>query len=606
MIGEEFGSPKRKFVIQLVLSCGFLILIGRLYQLQYIYGEQYGRQSEENSIRTVVKVPVRGYIYDRNGRLLVDNRPSYTVMLTPIDFNTKSLPLLAQILQMPEEMVVDKINRGKKYSQFTPTRIKRDIDFRILSLLEEHKDKLGGIEVEMESKRYYPTSARMSHLLGYAKEISDWQLDKLGDYYQPGDIVGSAGIEAKYEQFLRGDKGFDYISQNAKGQIIGTFNNGKNDVPPKDGLDMHLALDVRVQALAESLLTGKRGAVVAIDPSTGGIIAMASKPDYDLSNFSGVTPSEVWKDLTTDEGMPLFNRATLTRYPPGSTFKMLLAIAGLEDGLIDENYRIQCRGAFPFGNRVFKDLHVHGSTNVIESIQRSCNVLYYGLMLKVGFDEWTKYGREFGFGKSTKVDILEENSGLLPSTEYFDRRYGKGKWTQGYLVSLGIGQGEVGVTPMQMAVYAAMLANKGHYHQPHAVDYIYNKWTKKTDSVAYDRHDVQISEKTWGIVREGMRRVVMEPGGTGGIVRIAGIQAAGKTGTAQNPHGRDHAWFIGFAPFDNPKIAICVLVENGGFGAVAAGPIASMCMEQYIYGELIRFKKKAPPIAQTPNDQLVE
>jgi penicillin-binding protein 2 len=606
MIGEEFGSPKRKFVIQLVLSCGFLILIGRLYQLQYIYGEQYGRQSEENSIRTVVKVPVRGYIYDRNGLLLVDNRPSYTVMLTPIDFSMKNLPLLAQILQMPEEMVVDKINRGKKYSQFTPTRIKRDIDFRTLSLLEEHKDKLAGVEVQMESKRYYPTNARMSHLLGYAKEISDWQLDKLGDYYQPGDIVGSSGIEAKYEQYLRGDKGFDYISQNAKGQIIGTFNNGKNDVPPKDGLDMHLALDVKVQALAESLLTGKRGAVVAIDPSNGGIIALASAPDYDLSNFSGVTPADVWKGLTTDEGMPLFNRATLTRYPPGSTFKMLLAIAGLEDNIIDENYRIQCRGVFPYGNRVFKDLHVHGSTNVIESIQRSCNVFYYGLMLKVGFDEWTKYGREFGFGKTTKVDILEESAGLLPSTDYFDRRYGKGKWTQGYLVSLGIGQGEVGVTPLQMANYAAMLGNKGHYHQPHAVNYIYNKWTKKTDTVAYDQHDVQVSDHTWNLVREGMRRVVMEPGGTGGIVRIAGTQVAGKTGTAQNPHGKDHAWFIGFAPFDNPKIAICVLVENGGYGAVAAGPIASMCMEQYLYGELIRFKKKDPAVAAAPKEQELE
>ncbi|MGE5315210.1 MAG: penicillin-binding protein 2 [Acidobacteriota bacterium] len=606
MSGDEFGSPKRKFVLQLVLSLGFLILIGRLYQLQYIYGEQYGRQSEENSIRTVVKTPVRGYVYDRHGELVVDNRPSYTVMLTPIDFNMKNVPLLAKILDMTEDQVVDKINRGKKYSQFAPTRVKRDIDFRTLSMLEEHKEKLAGVEVQMESKRFYPTPAHMSHLMGYAKEISDWQLEKLGEYYQPGDIVGSSGIEARYEQSLRGEKGFDYISQNARGQIIGTFNNGKNDVPPKDGLDMHLALDVKVQALAESLLAGRRGAVVAIDPQNGGIIALASKPDYDLSNFSGVTSPEVWKNLTTDEAKPLYNRATLTRYPPGSTFKMLLAIAALENGIIDENYRIVCHGSFPFGNHVFKDLHVHGSTDVIESIQRSCNVFYYQLMLKVGLDEWNKYGREFGFGRQTKVDIMEESSGLLPSTEYFDRVYGKGRWTKGYLVSLGIGQGEVGVTPLQMANYAAMLGNKGHYHQPHAVDYVYNKWTKKMDTVAYDKHDVNISEHTWSLVREGMRRCVMEPGGTGGGARIAGVQVAGKTGTAQNPHGRDHAWFIGFAPYDNPKIAICVLVENGGYGGAAAAPIAGMCMEQFLYGKLIRNETKGALAVQAAKDQMIE
>lgn len=607
MSGEEFGSPKRKFVIQLVLCCGFIILIGRLGVLQYFYGEDYGKQSEENSIREIVKVPIRGYIYDRNGQLLVDNRPSYTVMLTPIGFSMKNVPLLARILDMPEEMVVEKINRGKKYSRFAPTRIKRDVDFKIISLLEEHKDTLAGVDIAMESKRFYPSSARMAHLLGYTKEISDGQLGKLGKYYQPGDIVGSSGIEAKYEQFLRGNKGFDYLSQNAKGQIIGKSNNGRDDIQPKDGLDLHLALDVRVQTLAESLLAGKRGAVVAIDPSNGGIIALASKPDYDLANFSGVTSADLWKELIKDTiNSPLFNRATLTRYPPGSTFKMMLAIAGIENHIINENYRIQCNGAFPYGNRTFKDLHVHGSTNVIESIQRSCNVFYYGLMLKVGFDEWTKYGREFGFGKTTKIDIQEENAGLLPSTEYFDRVYGKKKWTQGYLVSLGIGQGPLGVTPLQMANYAAMLANKGHYHQPHAVDYIYNNWSKKRDTIAHEHRDMNVSNKTWDIVREGMRRVVMEPGGTGSIVRVAGITVAGKTGTAQNTRAKDHAWFIGFAPFEDPKIAICVLVENGGYGAVAAGPIASMCIEQYIYGELIRFKNKEIAPMKTPKHQLIE
>jgi penicillin-binding protein 2 len=212
-------------------------------------------------------------------------------------------------------------------------------------------------------------------------------------------------------------------------------------------------------------------------------------------------------------------------------------------------------------------------------------------MLKVGLDSWSDYGKEFGFGQPTKIDILEENSGLLPSTEYYNRVYGKGKWTQGYLVSLGIGQGEVGVTPLQMASYASMLGNKGHYFQPHIVQAIYNKWTNTTDTVTVEHRDMRVSERTWQLVREGMRRGVMEPGGTGGAARVPGIVVAGKTGTAENPHGKAHSWFIGFAPFDNPTIAICVLMENVGYGGSFAAPIAGLCVEKYLYGEIIRYQK---------------
>ena len=584
MTTEEFGSTKRKNILLTLVTLGFVIILGRLYQLQYVYRDEYGKKSEENSIRTIVKVPVRGYVYDRKGTLLVDNRPSYIVMLTPIDFDAKNISLLASILQMDEEAIKEKVKKGRQYSMFNPVRIKRDIDFATLSTLEENKSLLPGVAVEIESKRYYGTPAHASHMLGYAKEISDLQLEKLGEYYQQGDVVGSAGLEAKYEKYLRGEKGYEFISQNSKGQVIGNFNNGKYDIPPKDGLDLHLAIDTDVQALAESLLTGHRGAVVAIDPENGGVIALASEPDYDLTDFSGVTPPDVWKKLNDDEDKPLFNRATLTRYPPGSTFKMILAIAALENHVIDENWRVQCHGFFVYGRKVFKDEHVHGSTNIVEAIQRSCNVFFYQLMLKVGLDPWNEYAREFGFGQPTKIDILEENSGLVPSTEYYNRVYGKGKWTQGYLVSLGIGQGEIGVTPLQMASYASMLANKGHYFQPHIVQTIYDKWTNTTDTVSVEHHNINVSERTWQLVREGMRRVVMEPGGTGGSARIPGVVVAGKTGTAENPHGKAHSWFIGFAPFDHPKIAICVLMENVGYGGSFAAPIAGRCMEKYLSG----------------------
>jgi penicillin-binding protein 2 len=597
---DEFGSAERRLVIRIVLIAGFTVLLGRLFQLQYINAELYGKEAEENSIRNVPKVAIRGYVYDRKGSLLVDNRPSYTVMLTPVDFDKRQLPLLSSILSMTDATVLEKINRGRKYNAFIPTRIKRDISFQELSMLEEHKDKLYGVEIQMESKRSYPTGARGSHLFGYAKEISDAQLERQKLDYQPGDIIGSTGIEAKYEQFLRGTKGFEFISQNAKGQIIGTFDNGKHDIPPVDGLDLHLAIDGDVQAMAESLLADKRGAVVAIDPRNGGIIALVSKPDYDLSLLSGTTPTDVWRALNSDEGIPLYNRATLTRYPPGSTFKMLLALTALDKKVIDEKWSVTCTGAYRYGNKVFKCEHVHGTVAVVEAIHKSCNVFFYQLMLKVGLDDWSAMGKKFGFGSQTKVDITEENSGLMPDRNYYDRIHGKGKWTQGYLISLGIGQGEVGVTPLQMANYAAILANKGKYFQPHAVNTIVNKQTKQIQQANVEKREIILSDNAWNLVREGMRRVVMEAGGTGRAAKVPGIEVAGKTGTAQNPHGKSHAWFMGFAPYDNPKIAICVMVENVGYGGAFAAPIAGYCMEEFLYGEIIRYSKQ--PLPMEPNE----
>jgi len=589
---NEFGSQEQRRVLKVVFVAGFLFLLGRLFQLQYVYGDLYGKEAEQNSIRNVPKIPVRGYMYDRKGNLIVDNRPSYTVTITPIDFKENNLPLLSAILSMPEADILAKVEKGRKYNRFTPTRIKRDISFAELSMLEEHGKRLSGVEIQMESKRFYPSPARASHILGYAKEISDAQLEKHKEYYQPGDQIGSSGLEAMYERFLRGEKGWEFITQNAKGQIIGTFDNGKHDILPEDGRDLKLTIDTDVQAMAETLLAGQRGAVVAIDPRNGGIIAMASKPDYSLSYFSGVTPPDVWNGLNNDPDKPLFNRATLTRYPPGSTFKMLLALTALSKGIIDENWRVTCTGAFRYGNKIFRCEHVHGVVNVVDAIHRSCNVFFYQLMLKVGFEDWTEMGKQFGFGKLSGIDIMEENAGLLPSREYYDRVHGKGKWTQGYLISLGIGQGEVGVSPLQMANYAAMLANKGHYFQPHIVGSIYNRKNRKSEEISVEQQEIKLPQRAWNLVREGMRRAVMEKGGTGLAAQIPGIEVAGKTGTAQNPHGKAHSWFIGFAPYDDPKIAISVLVENVGYGGSFAAPIAGLTMEQYLYGEIIRYGKK--------------
>jgi len=514
------------------------------------------------------------------------------VIITPAEYDNTVTDTLAAILHVEPSFILERVQKGRLYNRFSPTIIKRDIDFTMLSAIEENLDKLPGVSYQIETKRYYPTNAKAPHLFGYTKEISEHQLAAYGPEYRPGDIIGATGIEAVYERYLRGQRGFEFVTVNAKGQVIGNYNDGQNDIPVKEGNDIILTLDAKLQALAESLLAGKRGAIVALDPRDGGVLAMVSKPDYDNMLLSGFTPANVWSALNSDPTHPLFNRATLTRYPPGSTFKMVLAAAALQERIITTNWRIQCKGAFVYGNKVFKDLHVHGSTNVVEAVQRSCNVFFYQLMLKTGFERWTKFGREFGFGSRTGIDIFEEDAGLLPSEEYFNEVYGKGKWTQGYLISLSIGQGELGASPLQMAAYAMTLANKGKYYRPHVVKSIVNRETHQAQEIPIHVRSLPVSNQVWDIIREGMYRCVNEPGGTGGAARVPGVVVAGKTGTAENPHGKDHAWFIGYAPADNPTIAICVLVENAGYGGVFSAPIAGLCIEQYLYGTLIRFKPK--------------
>jgi penicillin-binding protein 2 len=589
MIDNQFGSFSRRNAFYGVISAVMIVLLARLYQLQLVEQTEYGKKSEENSIQPITKEPIRGFIFDRNGTLIVDSRPSYTLTITPHEYNNKNTDFLASILRVSPDYIRERVRRGRQYSVFQPVKVTRDLDFGTISAFEENRERLPGVDYIIESKRFYTTRARASHLLGYTKEISDRQLNETGNYYKQGDAIGSVGLESSYEQFLRGEKGIEYMVRNARGQLIGNYEAGQHDTPSKDGFDLYLSYDNNLQIVAESLLAGKRGSVVAIDPHNGELLAMASSPDFNLADFSGVTPAELWRNLNEDNDFPLYNRATLTRYPPGSTFKMVLATAAINEGVINTEWTANCPGSFRFGNKVFKCSHgkAHGRVNITRAIQVSCNVFFYNLMLKVGLERWSKYASMFGFGQTTGIDIPEENPGLIPSTQYYNRVYGKGGWTQGYLVSLGIGQGEVGVTPLQMAIYAMELANEGYFYQPHAVRGVKIKRTGRIDSIQYSSHTMAVQKTTWDIVRNGMRLAVL-PGGTGTAARIPGIEIAGKTGTAQNPHGKDHAWFIGFAPYQNPKIAVAVIIENAGFGGTEAAPIAGRVMEKYLFGEITR------------------
>lgn len=594
---DEIDVSSRRRVLTIIVTLAFILLFLRLYQLQLLSHSEFGKKSEENSVRINVKEPVRGYMFDRAGRLVVDVGPAYAITVTPALFDTTNVSLLCSLLNMDSSVVQARIIRGRAYSRFSPVTITRDVDYKILSSIEEHLFLLPGVNYSVESKRFYPINVRAPHLLGYCKEISDVQLAKASTIYQPGDLVGSSGLEASYETFLRGEKGFEFISVNSKGQSLGPFEEGRRDVASKEGFDLLLSIDFGLQAFAESLMTDYRGALVALDPYTGGVLALVSKPDFNPSLFSGVTSSEVWTQLNADPDKPLFNRATMTRYPPGSTFKMLVAAAALQEGIIDEHFHVTCGGAFRLGKKVFKDTHVHGTVEVVEAIQKSCDVFFYQLILKLGLDKLNEYGKRFGFGRPTGIDIGDETSGLIPSVDYYNRVYGVGKWTQGYLVSLGIGQGEIGVSPLQMAQYVATFANGGILVQPHVVNSIRNKRTNRIDTIEHREIPVQLNAHVMELIREGMKRVVESPGGTGGLARIAGIVSAGKTGTAQNPHGKDHAWYVGFAPFDEPKIAIAVMLENAGFGGAKAAPIAGMVMEKYIFGELRRKQVAHAPAA---------
>jgi penicillin-binding protein 2 len=582
MFDADFGSRTRSLVVRCVVVVALLAIAAKLGNMQLMNEVAYGKKSEQITTRIFVEQPLRGEIFDRNGNVMVENDPAYEVSVIPYEFKDSQIPALSALLQMDSSDVVRRIQIGETISPYFPVRLKRDISFAMLSAIEEHLKEFIGVYFDIEPKRVYVGKARAAHVLGFTKEISEQQLATLGDYYKPGDIVGYTGLEASYETILRGQKGLKYLAVNARGQTVGSYDDGRIDVPAQDGSDLHLSIDEGLQALAESLMVGKKGAVVALDPSNGEVLALASAPDFDPSVFSGYTSRQDWNELNSGDDHRLFNRATMSILPPGSTFKMVLASAALQEGIIKDNWTIHCVGSFYYGGRIFKDDAVHGTVNIYQAIAKSCDVYFYNLMLKVGFDTWTKYGEMFGFGSKTGIDLREELPGIMPSREYYDKIFGKNRWTTGYLISLAIGQGEVSATPLQLAAYTVALANSGKYFQPHIVRYIVNRRTGKTYYTQYSERNIPISQEVFDQLRQGMEMVVNGPGGTGHAAQIPGVIVAGKTGTAQNPHGKDHAWFIAFAPFDNPKIALCVLVENAGWGGSYAAPIAKQLMQYYL------------------------
>lgn len=561
-----------------------ITLLSRLVQLQVLQREEYGKESQKNSIKKIVETPARGMMYDRNGKILVDNKPSYTLTITPFSFDKSLVYDIAKLIDEDPDYILELLSKAKGTNRFNPIKIKHDIDFKTVAYIEENREKLKGVSYQVESLRMYPHGIRGSHMYGYNSEINEKQLeDQEESYYKQGDIVGATGLERQYEKNLRGEKGSKLILVDVNGREVGPYNEGMNDIKSLNGSDLYLSIDIDLQAYAEKCLGSRRGAIIAVDTRTGEILCFVSKPDFDLSVFSGTPDKKAILKLFNDESKPLFNRVTQTKYPPGSTWKMMMSMAGLASGKITTTSTISCGGSFQFGNRVFEDHGAYGSINVTRALEVSANVFFYKLSLMIGIDNYHNYASMFGFGQKTGIDLPSETTGLLPSEQYFERVYKTDKWPQGILVSLGIGQGELGVSPVQMVGYVSAMSMSGIYNTPHFVKKIVNPVTKEEQVPQFKQKKIDFPQQYYDAIRKGMYLVVNGTG-TAKNIKNSEFTLAGKTGTAQNPNGNNHSWFVGFGPYEDPKIAVCVLGENAGWGNQFAAPIAAAIMVRYLSG----------------------
>lgn len=587
-------SKKRTATSIRVLQVSFIVLalviLGRLIQLQIVEYDTYGPLSRENSLRQEIINPARGLIYDRDGRLIVDNEPIYSITITPASYDERNTPILARLMNVPVEVVEQRIKEAREYSWYRSSRLFTEVDFKTFSIIQENIWQLPGIGHQIESKRHYPVdSMRASHLLGYLREVSEDEYREKKSYHL-GDKIGKSGIEMVYENRLRGELGTEYIKINAMGQSLGPYQNGSIDESPKKGSDLYTTLDTDLQILAEDLMQGKSGAAIALDPDNGAVLSLVSAPQYEPRKLSGRIDSAYWQSINRDTLNPLFNRAISSKQPPGSTFKPLMGLMGMQMGLISENTEIDNPGYY-YRGRIYNDLADPGKYNITKALEQSSNTFFFWLMdnmvNKRSINQWHNLASDFGLGQMNNIDLPYETSGILPDSSYINRVLGEGTWGIGDMLSLGVGQGFMSVSPLQMALVVAQIANGGYRIQPHIIQSI-----RDSDGTVYMTNPTKekiewVDPYELRVIHEGMRRVVTD-GSSRWYAKLDSIAIAGKTGTAQNPHGRDHGWFIGFAPLDDPEIAVAVLVENAGYGSISAVPVASLMIEKYLSGEIKR------------------
>jgi penicillin-binding protein 2 len=589
---------QRLIRVMLCVSGAFFILLIRLFYLQVVQGQELRRLSENNCIRLQSTDASRGMIFDRNGILLVDNRPAFDLSIIlkdakPVD---RTIKKLAKLIEVPVSELMKKIVHNKGISSYKPILLKQDIGRDALAAVEVRKFDLPGIVVNVKPRRHYIKRQSAAHLIGYLSEINSDEL-KSGNYPEckGGDFIGKFGVEKGFERFLKGKRGGRQVEVNVMGQVVKVL----KTVDALPGQNIYLTIDYILQKKAEALLEGAAGAVVAMDPETGNILVMASSPSFDQNAFVNGMSHKQWDSLISNPLRPMENKAVQGEYPPASTFKIVTAIAGLEEGVVDENTTMHCPGHYKYGNRIYRCWRRggHGSVNIIKALSESCDVFFYQVGQKLGIDRLAFYAKACGLGTATGINLDGEAEGLIPTSAWKKRRTGI-SWQGGETLSVAIGQGYDLSTPLQMLVLTSALANGGTRYKPLILKSVK---TADGDIVIQNKRQVMgrlpAGKKTLAIVKKGLREVVNSPKGTARIANIEGIDVSGKTGTAQvvgrhnepNLSEKDmpeqfkaHAWFVSYAPSVDPKIAVAVFVEHGGHGSTAAAPIAREIIRTYL------------------------
>lgn len=584
-------SLHRNLLLAIALTL-FVILGVRLYQLQVVEHSRFAGIAEANQVRVVSKEAPRGLIYDRNGRIIVDNKSQYNLNIIPYETakNDSVYSLLSAILGVSEKEIRQRVQKNYR-GLFLPARVATDIDFDVLTEIEERRLELPGVLYSLEPIRSFRGPANLSHVLGYLREVDKDDLEMIRDYsYHAGDLIGWNGVEREYENILHGKKGFEYVQVNVYGQVVGKIEDERS-VQPQFGNDLYLTVDIGLQAYAEELLEDKKGAAIVMDAESGEILAMVSKPDYSPELFSGIVESDVWNSLLNDPDRPLYNRATQGTYPAGSTFKLVAVFASLEEKILDPESEVFCRGVYRLGRREFKcwKLSGHGRMNLYDAIVNSCNVYFYSLIRKMDLNLWADYARRFQFGELTNVDLYGESQGVVPDDDFLNEKYGVGGWTEGNKLNLVIGQGDLLVTPLQMVRFAGTLATHGKLVTPHLGLKYLDRQSNRFQTFVFTNPDSVrgISASSWEFVERAMYDVVNSKNGTGRAARVRDLDVYGKTGTAQNPHGDSHSWFIGYSKIDGQILAVTVIIEHGGSGggeaAVAVRRIIDYCKKNLSY-----------------------
>lgn len=564
---QRLSTGSKMFIIL------FAILLTRLWYLQIIHGMEYTTLSQKNSIKLIRLHSARGEVMDRHGKVLIENRPAFNVLIfrsgegeNNSDWDELS-PILKQEINISDFPL-------RKFAA-----LKKDVSWEEVVWIKERKDRLREVSIAIQPKRCYPHGRTASHILGYVGEINETELTSLTSYgYRRGDMIGKSGVEKSFEEWLRGKDGGKQVLVNAHGyqmDILGC----KEPLP---GNNIWLTIDYQVQKIIKEQIGQKRGSIIVIDPRNGEILGLVSQPNFDPDVFIRGISNEEWRKLSANENAIFTNRAIQGEYPPASTFKLIVAIAALEEGLIDTNQEFVCTGSYQVGNRPFRcwKKKGHGSLNITEAIIHSCDIFFYQLGKRVGAEKIALYAKKLGLGTPTGIDIPGEKAGLIPSPRWKKAKLGT-RWYSGDTANTSIGQGFVLTTPLQMANAYAVLANGGTLYRPHILNaFLTSEGTVVKRNGPQIIRDLKLKPHTVKILREAFTSVVSR--GTGVRAKVSGIKVAGKTGTAENPHGADHAWFIGFAPADSPTVCVCVMLENAGHGSVACAPLCGKIIKKIL------------------------